>query len=139
MPEKSTNAVLLFAISPSKALKVPFYGPQFGNKLTNNKNAMTLENTQWPTEKMAKSCLSFHSLHLEAIKHLALCFCLWCQIPEGKLCENRQQSQLHFVQVFREPLHKTCTLREVQCRRTFLIISDLCKLHQPPWVSAPHL
>lgn len=46
MPEKSRNAVLLSAESLSNAFKDRFYNPQFGNKLTNNKNAMTLEKTQ---------------------------------------------------------------------------------------------
>lgn len=46
MPEKSRNAVLLFAVGPSNALKDSFYNPQFGNKLINNKNAMTLGKTQ---------------------------------------------------------------------------------------------
>lgn len=104
MPEKSRNAVLLFAVSPSNALKDSFYNPQFGNKLTNNKNTMTLGKTQWPTKKMAKSCLPFHSLHLEAIKHLALCFCLWCQIGEvgGIICEtDNKQPQLDSVQAFK--------------------------------------
>lgn len=84
-PEKSRKTALQSAISPSRVFKDRFYNSQFGNKLTNNKNMMTLEKTQWPTEKMAKSCLSFHSPHLEAIKHLALCFHWWCQIPGGKL------------------------------------------------------
>lgn len=46
MPEKSRNAVLLFAVSPSNAFKDRFYNPQLGNKLANNKNTITLEKTQ---------------------------------------------------------------------------------------------
>ena len=46
MQEKSGTAIIKFSINHFNASKDRFHNSQFGNKLTNNKNTMTLEKTQ---------------------------------------------------------------------------------------------